>query len=585
VARLLRDKAVAHALNHFNYDPSRRCLIGEGWVPMSKLEATRAALRRAGARAGHHAPPVAHALDASAAVVSGEKAPSFFNAGLLLGPFQAITDAYGVPRSDELNPAPFCAVTFPFLFGVMFGDVGHGLLLTAFAGSYIWREKRVKLREADMGELEQFPWHGRYVLFLMGLAATYAGLLYNDCFGCAMDLFGSAWRKEGNLGYRKDPNRTYPFGIDPVWHHATNGLSFMNSYKMKLSIVFGVAQMSLGLGCSLSNALHRKSRLDVWAEFVPQLLFLESVFGYLVYAIFLKWRTDWVAEQRPAPSLITLLIKFFMDPGRTPPDGELFEGQAGVQLALGAVAFVSVPWMLCAKPYFLRRRHLATRGFSRRDAQDLAQRRLLDDTSSQGDETPPTLSTRGDRASPQATRRGDSAPALRGVAGTVAAGGDGDAAADTSAHGGGAIRGALPPAPPPEDEFDLFEVCVHQAIHTIEFVLGAVSNTASYLRLWALSLAHNQLSVVFWTKVMVDMGLTPCADPDTPRLVCYAALILASAVWFAMTVVVLMCMESLSAFLHALRLHWVEFQNKFYKGDGRPFRPFSFEAILAEADA
>lgn len=103
-------------------------------------------------------------------------------------------------------------------------------------------------------------------------------------------------------------------------------------------------------------------------------------------------------------------------------------------------------------------------------------------------------------------------------------------------------------------------------IETIEFVLNCISNTASYLRLWALSLAHSELANVFLEQLL---GMVWAMQGPTGSVAAITAVtFFVGFAWSAATVFILICMDFVECLLHTQRLHWVEFMSKFYGGGG-----------------
>lgn len=214
---------------------------------------------------------------------------------------------------------------------------------------------------------------GRYIILLMGAFSIYTGLIYNDIFSKSLHLFHSGWdfpeRNANETVVGVANGHVYPFGLDPGWHGADNSLIFTNSYKMKMSIVLGVthvsqvhypsecvlidfpSQMTFALCLQVPNHIRFKRFQDIYTNFIPQMLFLQSIFGYLVLCILYKWSVDWSKSSTGPPSLLNMLISMFLSPGTVDPATQLYRGQGTVQVILLLIALVCVPWLLVTKPY------------------------------------------------------------------------------------------------------------------------------------------------------------------------------------------------------------------------------------------
>lgn len=242
------------------------------------------------------------------------------------------------------------------------------------------------------------------------------------------------------------------------------------------------------------NALYFQRKLDFYFEFIPQIVLLWCIFGYMITLIVVKWLTLYT-DTSIAPSIIAYMIEMFLNFGAI--SGDAIISSQGINetlhIFLLLTALICVPTMLVVKPYFLHKQnghhknadfelHELGAGNMSRDRRQRYQRFEEEDDPHIG-------------GLPKEERKSEDDP--------------------RDFKGKGFEDLNLPINDPIKDKLmnavddlmdhgdhSISEIAIHQLIETIEFVLGSISNTASYLRLWALSLAHSQLAAVFFEKTL-----------------------------------------------------------------------------------
>jgi len=312
---IAKEKALYQTLNQMKWQNAS--FIGYFWAPLDMEQNTRSIVQKYTAAKveaydNHNIPE-----------------PTYFKINEFTDAFQLIVDTYGIPSYREANPTVVNIVSFPFLFGMMFGDLGHGSVLLAFGTILCLFNNKLK------GTALEVALPLRYLVFLMGIMATYAGLIYNEWFAMPVEIWQSCYNLKdrvqdtsypegsyngtGNYYYQKqDFDCVYPMGQDPVWMMANNGLTFSNSVKMKLSVIVGILHMTIGVVIKGTNLIYFKHYSHFFFEVVTGLVILLFLFGWMDLLIFVKWfkennidnpdYTQAKIDNERMPSIITIMI-------------------------------------------------------------------------------------------------------------------------------------------------------------------------------------------------------------------------------------------------------------------------------------
>ncbi len=214
VARLHVHSVLDDALSRFGSNGILTQI--SGFIPVSKKHALMRRLNK-------NADGFCHIQFTPVAEPTAEGVPTHLRNFTLFRPFELFVRTYGLPGYNDVDPTPFVALSFLIMFGMMFGDVGHGLCLAAIGAAMAFLPYKLFTAMRDLGR----------ILLMAGLSGTLFGFLFGSCFGIERDSF-----------------------LPDLWmrpSHPENLTKFLAA-----AMALGVALLSLGVVLNIVQALRQK---------------------------------------------------------------------------------------------------------------------------------------------------------------------------------------------------------------------------------------------------------------------------------------------------------------------------------------
>ncbi len=488
-----------------------------GWVPVKSAKRLIQAIDKATDKTA-----IAEVVEPA---IPEEERPTKLENPRIAEPYEALVKSFGIPRYDEIDPTKFMILTFPIIFGMMFGDVMHGAMLALIGLALVaWRT-----RNPVVGELIGYGLKAGSLLFWCGLASIFFGFLYGSFLG--------------------SHHIVNPLWFNPFTHEG-------NFRLLRLSIVVAVIEINFGFFLSIVNLYHERKLKE--AFFMPICLMWTHlgaatiVFSDQYGVDFTKWFST-IPPQLFDPSTTQLYSRLT----------ELLHAHAETQTAALAnmleatrisqelITRLSTPFYMTLRPLkvfeplapnlfdsslwhtieLLEVLHLLPEPMM--ENVHLVQQLFLWTSRSHFEIHLPPITIMVVLCV--------LLPIMMAFIGTI-----------SISH----------------DKSEGFSEIFDQA-------LALLSHTVSFARILALAAVHHIFS---------DLGLqippyTPALTTTitTTQVLVYTIpqVVTESLIGAALMSLFILSFEGLLSFLHTLRLHWVEWFLKFYNGTGREFSPFA----------